>query len=362
MSTSRRWSRRYGTSVRPGQDRGAGHAHVDASRPSSDRPARARCQQRRRALASRSAGAAEATTTPVVDAAEQPSRRRTADRRDASGRSGRAASAPTREGVAADRGRAARPAAAASARRSSRTRVGGAGAAVAEHAAVGVDERPPPAAPTTATGGRARSRRPRRCRGHSRATRAVGTHGSALDGRAAPRQVDVDHAVARARCPAGRTTSAAGCVWLAPATCERGRRRAAGDAAAASDRRRRRRPRTPSSADERAGGRRPVRALAPRSRRAADARVDVGAGPGGAAEAVQRRPSTAARRRRRSRPGGSRVAARRRRGPRTSALHLGHQRPDVVGRPAVVGLDEVGVLGRHLGGADPAGPCARPRR
>ena len=33
--------------------------------------------------------------------------------------------------------------------------------------------------------------------------------------------------------------------------------------------------------------------------------------------------------------------------------HLAHQRPHVVGRAALVGLDEVGVLGRHLGGAEP---------
>ena len=45
-------------------------------------------------------------------------------------------------------------------------------------------------------------------------------------------------------------------------------------------------------------------------------------------------------------------------GPTTSAISAQH----VVGRPAVVGLDEVGVLGRHLGRADAAGPCTRPRR
>ena len=41
-----------------------------------------------------------------------------------------------------------------------------------------------------------------------------------------------------------------------------------------------------------------------------------------------------------------------------ATLHLGHQRDHVVGAPAVVGLDEVGVLGRHLGRTRRAGPCS----
>ena len=171
--------------------------------------------------------------------------------------------------------------------------------------------------------------------------------------------VDRDHGLARRRCRRPRRTAAASVCGAArtaiASTSSSGDREAATAAGHEQHERPRRATRSAQPATALVAGH--LDAAGPQ------ARVDQRRRCGGAA------PVPGPRRSRAPPPAASGNPTRRVSGCRSTpawrvhpAPHLDHQRPDVGGPPALVGLDEVGVLGRHLGGADAQALAARRRR